>query len=527
MITEETIDIKVDTSVDTSIPFVNFDTLRPAQVYALSEIHKHANRSVHIINAPCGTGKSLILMLADQYLGNARTNYICTSKFLQDQLSKDFCEARVLKGRSNYACHLYPFDYPQITAADCDDKCDDWQDECEYEKNKQEVLHARYRILNLSYLLTEANYIGRFSKQASYMIDECDTLEGELTRFISLDINLLAVQKLIGQDIGKPTRVTKLESWLEWAKAAKDRFEIWLKIHQSYKTAENIKLRKLYKRCDSLHGRFGFFIANVDDTWILNHNQNFLSFKPVWLSPELTKKYLWRHGEKFVLASGTMHQKAIQCKLLGLDLNEVEYTEMSCPFPIENRRTIYDPVPIKMKYDNKDQWVPLVIKKVGEILARHAKQKGIIHTGSYWLRDAIVNELKDPRLVIHGKTNESKVDAINNHKKSAKPTVLISPCFSRGLSLDGEFAEFAIWPKLPWADLSDKTVQQRIYGMGRNNSFGNQWYNSEAAMVFLQGKFRSIRGMSDKSSCYVLDSKFSQIKRWLPKYDQESITMEL
>jgi len=53
----------------------------------------------------------------------------------------------------------------------------------------------------MHYYATETNFVGRFSKRKTVIIDEADTLENILIDFISLDIQPKTLEKL---NLGQP-----------------------------------------------------------------------------------------------------------------------------------------------------------------------------------------------------------------------------------------------------------------------------------------------------------------------------------
>jgi len=82
----------------------------------------------------------------------------------------------------------------------CDEyKCGDVA--CAYEDAKKETLRSTFTSLNMHYYTTETNFVGRFSKRKTVIIDEADTLEDILIDFISLDIQPKTLEKL---NLGQP-----------------------------------------------------------------------------------------------------------------------------------------------------------------------------------------------------------------------------------------------------------------------------------------------------------------------------------
>lgn len=143
--------------------------------------------SVVVLDAPTGSGKTLIAETVRRIQGIMGCVYICHSKSLQDQFVKDFPYAKVVKGRSNYLPESDLSRAMGVSCADCnkrpkDDSSCDWcvsVHRCPYEVAKHEGLSSPLTCLNTSYWLTECNGPGRFSGRDLVVIDECDTLERE------------------------------------------------------------------------------------------------------------------------------------------------------------------------------------------------------------------------------------------------------------------------------------------------------------------------------------------------------------
>src|SRR5579863_7757582 len=82
---------------------------RPHQVDAVTKLVGALERSdLCVLDAPTGSGKTLIAETVRRLGRYESSIYICSSKGLQDQFQRDFPYAKVLKGRRNYPTELYP-----------------------------------------------------------------------------------------------------------------------------------------------------------------------------------------------------------------------------------------------------------------------------------------------------------------------------------------------------------------------------------------------------------------------------------
>ena len=201
----------------------------------------------------------------------------------------------------------------------CFQQCDEYkcgEVDCAYEDAKKTALQSTFTTLNMHYYATETNFVGRFSKRKTVIIDEADVLEDVLIDFIALDIHLKTLEKF---KLDQPKYVTKLGSWKEWAdKALKILGEkvIKLKAAEDHLGKESkLELNKLSRMCLKLH----MLKTDITEDWIFDHTDKF-RFQPLWLDTKLTQQYLLKHAVRFIAMSATMLPKVIACKLLGLEL---------------------------------------------------------------------------------------------------------------------------------------------------------------------------------------------------------------
>lgn len=494
----------------TEIPFRNFQSEKSIHRYEKTQEHIvkdiiSSPKGVVMLSAPTGLGKSIIGMMAGNTLA-PKVNYVCSDKALQDQLVKDFPEAVVLKGRSNYECNLYP----HLTADSCVEKCESYEEgdiPCNYYDQKQKLLAAKFRILNTYYLLFEMNYAGQLSKQDVIIIDEADTLDNIFTGFVGLGVTDGQIKKY---DLDYP-KITVKDSWVEWAEKSVKK----LKYSYNTETFSNA-LDQEFVKADKLIKKLQLFLRVVEDDWIYNKGQRSSEFKPVWMSEELSKKYLFNHAKKFILMSATLPPKAVICETLCIDILDCDYIEVGSVFKPENRIVKYIPT-MDMGFKNKDKYFTMT-DKINEIVASHPDEKGIIHSQSYRLNELIMTMGDSDRLITHDSTNKQEV--LEYFINSTEPLVFVSPSSVRGISLDGDKARFGICPKIPFGNLGDKATAARLYGSGPR---GQRWYNAEAAQAIVQLAGRHVRNYEDYGVTYILDTCFTRVRKLLPEWFREAI----
>lgn len=466
-----------------------------------------SNKRVIMLSAPTGIGKSLIAAMAGHEIAPV-INYVCSDKALQHQLVESFPEAVVLQGRNNYTCNLFP----HLRADSCVGKCEKYKEfeiPCNYYDQKAKLLRARFRILNTHYLLFEMNYAGQLSNQELIIIDEADTLENIFIGFIGLGVTDGQIKKY---GLGKP-KITVIESWKEWASESIET----LKESYDPKYFEN-GLDQEYVKATKLIEKLKLFLRLVRDDWIYNSNSSMSEFKPVWLTPELTEKYLFSHAKRFILMSATLPPKAVFCETLGLNIADADYIEVGSPFKIENRLIKYLPV-MDMSYKNKDEYY-IMIDEIERIVNSHPDWKGIIHSQSYTLTEQIMESLgRDERYISHNSAKD-KQEQLDIFISASDPLVFVSPSCIRGVDLAGDRGRFGICPKIPFLNLKDKMVAARLFGSG---SRGQRWYNAMAQMSIVQLSGRIVRNYEDWGIIYITDTCFERIRGGLAEWYKQAI----
>jgi len=482
-----------------------------------------SSKKIIMLTAPTGSGKSLIALCAGAAMGDL--TYTVHSKTLQNQIVSDFPESKSLFGRSNYTC----LKNQEVSCAECSSTpqafCSHKKVDCEYELRKKEVLASKFKILNTDYLLSEANYVGKFSSSPFIVIDEGDILESNLISFISLTFTNYGLRRLGLQNMSTELKKTSkfkdrlLEQWINFGTTAALRVEnVLKKITQELESygpdtvnQRQLSLIKEKINVTRLQERIKLFLDNVSSDWILEDREDRLSWRPLWITPELAEKYLFRHGKKFLIMSASFLPAHIEAKRLGLDMDDIDYKVLPSTFPVENCRVIVNSV-ADLTSKKMGEEVPKLITEIKRILSAHPNERGMIHTVSFKLAQQIYDSLDDPRLIIHDSSNRQ--ESLDLFLASTTNAVLLSPSMDRGISLDDDLARFQIVCKMPWLSLGDKIVQARVY----SSALGQQWFQATALLSVLQAAGRAVRSETDSAVCYVLDYQFKKVLFQRPSF---------
>jgi len=473
-----------------------------------------------LLDSPTGTGKSIIAATVQRLL-NKNVIYLCTTKQLQDQLVADFPYARVLKGRANYPCAKYFHMWPEITAEMCDDSKENdcgYKDNCAYKNAKRAALQAPIAILNMSYFLTEINYGKTFSGSEYVIIDEFDATEDQLMGFVECNINSYTLKQL---QLEQPKYKTKFESWIEWAEQTLKLIEPQIlemekDMQSDWYQPDGKKQRHLIhlKRFES---KLSFLVRNVSDRWVFYPSEQSWSFKPIWIAPYADSQ-LWKHMKKVLGMSATILEPRQAAKNIGLE--DYEYLALPSPFPKENRPIEFIPCGNIVERELNIA-LPMLAKKVDEIIRMNPHDKVLVHTVSYKIRDYLLSHINTDRFITH--QQKDKADKLEEYKRSDKPLVMLSPSMDRGVDLPYDQCRVVIICKVPYPNLGDPQISKRLY----SSKDGRFWYAYTSIKTIIQMAGRGVRAKDDYAKTYLLDGQFKRLydehPNMFPEWFKEAI----
>lgn len=520
-------------------------SIRPWQVTAVREIVEayRDGADVVFLDAPVGAGKTLIgelvrLELRRLSMGAASCVYVCSDKALQDQFIRDFPYARVLKGRRNYTTMAGP---PSITAEDCtsesaEDGCL-WcpeTHECPYREAKAAALAADLAVLNTSYLLSAANWTRTFNDADLVIVDEADMLEGALVGFSEFE-----VPRWIGDKVGLtyPRKGVHKPTIIAWLHETAGKVRAYVGEHRDRLDLKSRrKLRAFATECEQVAGWVERDLAakvaadaagggpDPDDPdagsrWIRENDTRTFKLLPVTVS-QYGPKNLWRHGEKWLLMSGTIISSDEMADSLGLPLDYQTVTVPS-PFPVENREVVLAPI-ANVTAKAGDRELDDLAWAIDRIVERHPGRV-LVHTVSYRLAKELVSrvELGDREIVTYTE-GAGKEDALSRYL-STPGAVMFAASMSRGVDLAGDACECQIVAKCPFPYLGDKRIAARLRTDG-----GQLWYATKTVRDIVQMTGRGVRSADDICPTYILDQQFTRNvwgrnKKLFPAYFREAV----
>lgn len=519
-------------------------SFRPQQVETLEVFDKflsNEKKKFFFINAPVGTGKSYsIVAMADTYrkrFGESlKFDVVTNTKILQDQYLRDFDFMESIKGVDNYYCETHNTNCSNgmelYKANPVKNKCNGT---CPYKDAKLTYLNSSIGVLNFHLFVNYWIYTSEMMSERNskvLFVDEAHSFEevycGFIDSFLSEEYLIeLGVWKQVWKDeLYAIKNVNSFASFTEKVvveiKTEQNKFINILRSCNDI--SESIQLANKIKHLSRAACKYNRLLKNKEDwnsNWKLqidktNKEKWTWKVEAIW-----GKKYLrelWDKYDKVVFLSGTMLDKMFFMNIMGCEPEESLYIELDSPFKIENRKIIAV-CKEHMSFDRKREAFLNVVEDLKQIIQKHSGQKGIIHTSNYELARWIQEEIQDPRLLFHDNTNKDYV--LNRHVLSKDSTILVSPAMINGVDLKDDLSRFQIILKVPFPNLSNVKVKERMES-------NPKWYSWKTMCDIIQQYGRSIRSEQDYAVTYIMDANFLRLiqKVRLPEYIKQAIFYE-
>ena len=480
------------------------------------------------LEAPPGVGKSHIAMALARWSGSA---YLLTSqKLLQDQYEREFGgQLQLVKGRDNYPCERY--DGGRITTSQglCrrprGPAC-----ACPYARAKAAALAGPIFCTNTAYFLTLRQWQREhLERRRLLIVDEAHNLESQLVGVFTVRFS---PEQMVAWFGGRLPHLASAEAYrevfveqvsrLERERTVIDRALEALRplsllgndVLTSPPTREEQTLLVQRDSLDSALARLAFFMDAEDQEWVVRYPEgadSALELAPLTVSAA-APTLLWDAAEFVVLSSAYLGRREVLAECFGLAEHRTRTFESPSPFPLDRRRIAYAPVGA-LSQSTLPVLEPAIARAVASILAHHATEKGLIHAASYpsahrLVRDLAVRAPGEFSRLIFVESAEAKARALEQHRLSPLPTVLLSPSLREGVDLPDDFLRFQVITKMPYPDLGDPWTASR---QGRDP----RWYALETAKALVQAYGRSCRHAEDHGVTYILDAQFA---RFLQRY---------
>jgi len=546
----------VKTTLVGSFPY---GTMRPFQKDVLEKIEAAlgSGKKFIILEAPVGFGKSAVAAALCRHL---RSAYVLTStKQLQEQYSADFGFTTVM-GKSNFTCHV-PTSSGRLVAcskgrceadwslSDCPHylSFDQYEDHlkglcdreskcekvlrtagngkvCTYYKQKWDSFRQKVTVGNYSFFFSELRFTEDVRKRKLLVCDEAHDLERQLVGSASFTLKASSVRQYHvagGREFEIPYEEGMdgdAAAWLGALGDAKETLRGFFDAHEGDLTMQD-RLTSCRGMLESLEG-FADELKDAPENWVVSGVRKTATLDAygggaslvdeVVFQPLDVARYtsqLFDTAETVLLMSATVFSEELLCKALGIPQESAQFVRVAeSSFPVENRK-IYAMDIVQLNRATLDASLESIAKAVDEIMDRHAGERGVVHTTSYYQANYIiahVSERNRERLVTtEGSTARSEL--LHAHGATGA-SVLISPSLYQGVDLKDDLARFQVIVKVPYSDLSDKRTQVK---MQRDRG----WYDWQTALRLVQTYGRSVRSETDHAVTYILDSNFPSFVR--------------
>lgn len=489
-----------------------------------------------LLDAPTGFGKSPVNIAFCRTADDAF--YITPQLTLIDQLIRDKMIGQwitEIKGRQNYLCKLDPASTVDIGLCKRSNKINCQKiDTCPYWIQKLKALKAHTALMSFAYFFLEGRQETEYSfgRRELLVLDEAHSIDKHVVSHISLTISPWTIPfemyKRFSNLVGN---VQDMQDVISIITAVKETAEQQNEVEvQMTLTGEELTITQAtnVKRLEDFIGSADMFLNSINDTewvwhisWTSYHGNNYpkLIVQPLY-ARTFMQDMVWSRASYYIVSSATLLNIPIFVHEVGLDktLKKDEIIHINVPsmFPPENR-PIIDNTNGRMTHKERDKNLVPAIRILEKILDQEEGKNVAVHVHSYENSIAIEN-LIDPkykdRLVTH--TPATRQEALEIWKNS-HGRVFIAVSFEEGQDWLGEICEAQVLFKVPFLDISDKRVKERL------NRHEWKWYYNEALKITIQAYGRAVRTPEDKARFYVIDASFidlitrckGDIPRWI------------
>ena len=513
-----------------SLP-AKFDQIYDYQIDPISDIVAAFDDGYKMValEAPTGSGKTLIAEVVRRMI-KTRAAYVCHNKELQEQFGREFPYSKVLYGRANYV----PIK-PGILEVTCDD-CTYSEDtscaycpaheSCPYQVAKETAVHSPVPVLNSAYWLNETQGIkSRFRNTGLAVLDEADTLEQVLMNQVEVYISQRSQDKY---RISPPSKLTVQTSYKSWVTHTLDKIA---KPLEKLLFAEDLNKLREFKRLSNLNSNLSVMAEDLERElpWVYTggagskrRTGETISFRPVQVD-RFGAGRIWAKDKRFLLMAALLPDVTIQS--LGWTGDYARVT-MESQFHPKNRQVVVRPTANLSKRAVNERELTRLGDSVANAIQANPGVRVLIHSVSYRLRDDMypyVHGCRRPTFTYREASGRTR--AIQGFKR-VPDSILLAPGLERGLDLPDDACRVQLILKVPYLNLGDKQIAERLY----NTPNGKVWYNQHVATTILQMVGRGVRHSSDYCVAYILDAAFIKwYKEWghlLPEWFKRSIRIE-
>jgi len=504
-----------------------------------------------VLNAPTGTGKSLIGAAAASALSNIKNPgkqqlasiILMHNNVLVNQYHNAFSDDpsfMQIKGAVQYRCDVLGSGY---TGEDCvlpllkkmpvegaqlrDTHCSN----CEYKCVRENRNNNRHLITNYSYFFIDRLYSKMpLEKRQMMIFDEAHVLNDAFTDHNAIHFStksliknaeeLSTALKSFNPQVYKTFK--EIKALLQDGDLGQHNYiDVLTELNEAYSSAANALEKELTKSISSfeafskfsrLHKKYYGLGCKIDDLLkykyehVIQPAEDEFTVKPIFIGKMFDRALRISNYNLFM--SATITGKLLTTTL-GLDQSKLKVIQLPPTFPPKNKKVIfYKPVGLSYKTMQDEKTMSQIDANALAITKHHEgkQEKGIIQTPSFALASRIAAKLKKANIknVIEHQRGEQLSPLLFRLKETKEFAVLISPSLFEGVDLPDDASRFQIIVKAPYASLGDN----RIKYIAENHK---DIYSLNTILKIVQGCGRSVRSQNDHCTTYFLDNNI----RWL------------
>ena len=266
---------------------------------------------------------------------------------------------------------------------------------------------------------------------------------------------------------------------------------------------------------ESALARLHFFLDAEDTEWVVRYpveSDAALELVPLTVERDGARAPVGRGGARRAVDRPSWGGPRRSPATSASSPDAVRAFASESPFAVEQRLIEYRPVGALSKA-TLSELEPALFDEVAAILAATRRRRASSTPPRTRRPDGSspTSPTRAPaqyRRVIFVESSEAKARALEQHRASPRPTVLLSPSLREGVDLPDDFLRFQIITKMPYPDLGDPWTAAR-------QARDPRWYALETAKALVQAYGRSCRHADDHGVTYILDAQFA---RFLQRY---------
>ena len=513
--------------------------------------------STVVIDAPTGTGKSLIAMWSAYVLKEmGKRGYLVTSDLaLQDQYEKDFKRLNLnwpsIRGVDNYECFVngLPFSlgdckmkglgYEQAEQLSC-------YGHCGYLQNRKRAIEQPIALLNYSFWLIQRNYVqtrmdeqereAPFKKRDFVFFDEAHKVDEIVQNHFTARVDESVIDRVVylnrfisRHNIPAETQTkNRLQSVLHDLMTIKERKPLFKAIQDfrsiacTYRAAQDIAKKTAKKRfgqktipsdwtsaftafdrLKDVYCKFDDYADLIKDVgleaMVIDQRDDEARFTCVE-EAKMIQKYLHEQAGFKVFMSATIGDPRAYARIMGI--KGARFIRMDNTFNFDKSPVIFVNRH-RLSYRERENSLPKVVKILDQIIKKHKGQRGIIHTGSYQFTNYIKQHSMHTFRLMDYEGSKEKAEMLELFEQK-EDAIIMGPSLLEGLDLKDGMSRFQIFFKVPYPSLSDPLIKAKL-------NISNEWYDWKTGVSIQQGVGRSVRSEDDWAITYVIDASFMSL----------------